>query len=69
MKHDIDINKHILVSNGGVSLDRRTWASKDLIKRVKDVALYKGDDINPTYLGLRLKDINLLFTTDNINLN
>jgi|GEM_PF-6978235 hypothetical protein len=69
MKSNIDPNKHILVSDGGVSFDRRTWAGKDLIKRIKETAAYMNDDINPNFLGLRLKDINLLFTTENINFN
>lgn len=68
MKTNIDYNKHIMVSDGGVNFDRRTSAGKDLIKRIRATANYDGD-INPNFLGLRMKDINLLFTTHNINLN
>jgi hypothetical protein len=68
MKNNVAQNKHILVSHGGVSFDRRTWAGKDLIKRIKETAKYSGD-IPKNFLGLRFKDINLLFTTENINFN
>lgn len=69
MRNVIDINKHRLVADGGESIDKRTWAAKDLVKRIKEVALYDGDDINPNFLGLRMKDINNLYTIDNLNLN
>lgn len=70
MKNYVDINKHILVSDGGTSFDRRTSAGKDLIKRIKETAIFLNlDDIPTNYLGLRMKDIDLLFNTDNINLN
>lgn len=69
MKNLIDVNKHRLVADGGETIDKRTLAAKDLIRRIKYVALHTGSDINPMYLGLRMKDINQLFTTENLNLN
>lgn len=68
MKTEIEVNKYRLVAEGGETFDKRTWAGKDLVKRIKDTANYNGD-INPNFLGLRIKDVKLLFTTDNINLN
>lgn len=64
-------NEIIIVSDGGMSFDKNTLAGKELVRRVikmKDTPVGSAS-ITFYHSSLRIKDINLLFTIENINLN
>lgn len=64
-------NKYNLVADGGKQLDKRTWQGKALIERIKDrdAVIATDEDIPAHYGMLRIKDIEQLFTTDNLILS
>lgn len=63
--------KIIQVSDGGRSFDRNILAGKELVRRVIKMKATPVGAASITFYhsSLRIKDINLLFTTKNINLN
>jgi hypothetical protein len=62
-----DVELYWISKNGGYSIDKRTWAGKDLVNRIKGMNIkemqktsYENGFCRPELVTLRFKDLKFL---------